>query len=648
MPIDSSTAFDTVVLFCRCSEGEFGPHWVQQGTAGPLNSRNTSYVRIPEGLNPTDPEVAEVISRVRAGTAHVYYNDVAVRDDSLVRADQAGSEYWQFHSRHPFWATDGYKLFDRLVTKTDLVESNTEGRSIEFEGGFVPQRQAAGSAMVGLSLADWVASREGNQVVFALAIPESEEIELADLATYAPTLAMRNWLNERRGYRLDTQVPPNRVRQDELPASLATVWPSGASTEINYTPDLDAVIDLELARNSLGLTAAPGTTHVIRVRIVFNVITTNTGAVTPDTDALNRLLQASTSSVPGSGMMIEPPHGNSEVKTAARRLAVGQSELVLDNGLITVVWTDPGGDVARVMPLSSDYGRTMDLAELPDRSRGNGKRLPFPDEYPRANAFHYHGSANIDLDFEDMFRLVGYPGADRFGAIHNRGTGKIFLNDWRPSFFLELLPGEVFSFRATVDREGDRELVGVEVPRRRLIWDASAYSGITRPYYNWSFGGYDFRLRPFFGSTVTPRYRDVDVFSFGTGTLVSGTTFNLAGWVATPEVWVVSTGGDIEISAQITLEITGSGALADGHSALLVRRRDANLQTFARTWHPPLTGVGTSRPYTLTFRDFAQPNDRYAVMLLYPQSSTVDLAAGLRVVGAQVSVTLVPHVQVAD
>ena len=63
---------------------------------------------------------------------------------------------------------------------------------------------------------------------------------------------MRNWLNERRGYRLDTQVPPNRVRQDELPASLATVWPSGASTEINYTPDLDAVIDLELARNSLG------------------------------------------------------------------------------------------------------------------------------------------------------------------------------------------------------------------------------------------------------------------------------------------------------------------------------------------------------------------------------------------------------------
>ena len=195
---------------------------------------------------------------------------------------------------------------------------------------------------------------------------------------------------------------------------------------------------------------------------MFNVITTNTGAVTPDTDALNRLLQASTSNVPGSGMMIEPPHGNSEVKTAARRLAVGQSELVLDNGLITVVWTDPGGDVARVMPLSSDYGRTMDLAELPDRSRGNGKRLPFPDEYPRANAFHYHGSSNIDLDFEDMFRLVGYPGADRFGAIHNRGTGKIFLNDWRPSFFLELLPGEVFSFRATVDREGDRELVGVE------------------------------------------------------------------------------------------------------------------------------------------------------------------------------------------
>ena len=219
------------------------------------------------------------------------------------------------------------------------------------------------------------------------------------------------------------------------------------------------------------------------------------------------------------------------------------------------------------MPLSSDYGRTMDITELPDRSRGNGKRLPFPDEFPRANAFHYHGSSNIDLDFEDMFRLVGYAGADRFGAIHNRGTGKIFLNDWRPSFFLELLPGEVFSFRATVDREGDRELVGVEVPRRRLIWDASAYTGITRPYYNWSFGGFDFRLRPFFGSNLAPRYRDADVFSFGTGTLAEGTVFNLANWVATPEVWIVSTGGDIEITAQITLEITGSGALADGHSA---------------------------------------------------------------------------------
>ena len=175
-PLLSSIRWSSSVVAARASSGPIGFSKVRRGHS---TTGNTSYAELPVVLNPTDPEVAEVISRVKAGTAHVYYHDVA-DIPTLVRADQAGSEYWQFHSRHPFWPTDGYKLVDRFVTRTDLVESNTEGRSIEFEGGFVPQRQAAGSAMVGLSLADWVASREGNQVVFALAIPESEEIELAD------------------------------------------------------------------------------------------------------------------------------------------------------------------------------------------------------------------------------------------------------------------------------------------------------------------------------------------------------------------------------------------------------------------------------------------------------------------------------------
>ena len=649
MPIGPSTNFNAVVLWCNCQRGTFGKHWVQIGQSSAADGSDTSLIHIPDVLNPTNAEIAEIISRVRAGTAKAYYYDGSVDPSVFAPVESAPQEFWQFHGRHPFWKNDGYKTRDRLVTKANLDESGGS-RHVEFEGGFVPARLPAQSTMIARGLGDWIVSMEGTRVVFTLPIPASEGITSANFGTYGPAMALRNWLNDRRGYRNDNEVPPNRVRQDELPASLATVWPAASTTEINYTPDLDSMIDLELRRNSFGATLAPGTTTWIRVRIQFNVVTTNTGAVTPDIDALNLLMQTQTAEIPGSGQMIEPPHGSVEVPSSARKLVVADSELELDNGLAVVKWKDPGSDVQRAIPLGGGFGRSIDYASLP--TQGTGRRMPRPEEFPRVNAVHYTGEGNANLYFESMALFVGFGGADREGVIHNRSSDGSTLSIHGPdgTLMMALKHNETFPFRAMMALDGTWELLGYDLPVRRLVYDSTPHYGIVEPPYRYDYDpSHPARIRPFSTwNRPQPLQHDADAFSFGTGTLALDTVLDATNWVFTRETFQANLPGDIRIRSEVTVQVTGSGSIGGGHSAVLLRKRGDTVAINDRDWQNQLTGVDMTREYTVFYDRAVEVNDQFLVALSYFTAGvSINFQTGLLVINVQREVELFPRIELS-
>ena len=646
MPITSTSVFNAVVLSCNCSNGEFGGHWVQQGTTGALT--DSSVQGLPIVLSPTDSEVAEVIARVKAGAAHVYYYDDSVTDGVWARADDAPFEFWQFHGRHPFWPTDGFKMLDRLATKGDLTEE-TNSRHFQFKGGFVPERVTVASATVSQDLSDWVVSLEGTRAVWTLSVPVSEEITTSLLATYAPAQALRNWLNDRRGMQTTGNPPPNDMeRQPELPASLASSW--GSTTMIiNQAAIGQAADNIEIERLNLGLFVAPGTSHIIRVRIEFGIDPAGSGG-TFDIDALNRLMQTQSVNIPGSGRTVEPQHGSTDVPSRARKLIVADAELELANGIAVVKWTDPGTDVKRTLPLGGGYGRSLDYSTLPNRS-GGGKRTPRPEEFPRADIIHYTGAGNASLYFESMPLFVGYSGADRRGVVHNRsaGGGVLSLYDPNLNIMMAIQPDESFSFRATMGLDGSSELVGYELPTRYQIVDYAPSVSPNNNYYSWSDDGSNYRVRPWVpvgAQAIAYERNDTDEFSTGSATITDGANL-ISGFVESNHVIKIAHDGDLELHQDIELEVLQSGTLTGGHSAVIVRKRGSSVTIVHRDSQPELTGVGVHRTYTNTLIEPCEAGDIYLLALLYPTAgTTVNWANGLRINDIRREIRVTPRITI--
>ena len=631
MALTPSSVFDTIVINCGCGSGNLTNAWAQVGATVAQNTSG-DFHNFGDIFDLNDPSVIEAIRRLKNGSARAYYKDDYSETESLFPVENPPHPFQQFTNDHPFWATDGYRLQDRFAAHGDY-KTGDGSRHFEFTGGFQPKPVPVTAETLNLSLSDWIFGRSGQLLTLSLNVPSSQEVVLADIATYGPTLAMRNWLQSKK------------LAGDDLPASLATTWP-GRTFRLDQDPDNSMTDYLDIRRSGFGTTAAQGTSnHIVLVRMTFFI---DNGTV--DVDALNNLLQTETVGIPGSGETVEPPFGDAQVTTSARKLSVGGTELELTDGLARIKWQDPGDSTPRVMPVSEDYGRTLDYNSLPDRTGGGGKRFPRPEEFPRANVIHFSSTANSNLYFEDLFDFVGYSGIHRDIEIHNRAPiAYLDIKTSDDTTRLRLQPDERCSFRATVSLDGSKELVGLDIPERWQILDGVG-GLMTQPYYTITFSGSTARYTPWiaFGNPLVTR-NDMDAFSRGSSMLTPGTALSAANFAETAEVIKVEFPGYLRIHMRLEAQIIGSGLLSAGHSATLYRKRGDSIRIVDSDRHQQFTGVNASRTYSVYYETENQAGDIYQIFLhtLHP-ATTVDIPNSLQVTNYRHEIVLEPDILVTD
>lgn len=115
--IDATSIFDTIVIRCDCVNGLlFNASVVQQtgldGDGIPSGDSSLTF-SVPSGLqnrgvfDHIDTQVAQVITRVRAGSARVYYFDVGSGTGFWSDQIPVGLEW--LRNLHPFHATDSWR-----------------------------------------------------------------------------------------------------------------------------------------------------------------------------------------------------------------------------------------------------------------------------------------------------------------------------------------------------------------------------------------------------------------------------------------------------------------------------------------------------------------------------------------------------------
>jgi len=616
-------SFDRVIIECSCSSQEaYAPghvvvydssimKWWDDDTAG-TQGQELPFPDGGGGYDLTNSEIMTVIAAVQSGAAEVYYVD----GRTPIAYDDLPEQFSTIHFAHPFHPSDGWKMFSRMATHGDLTET-TSRRHFTFRGGVVPGRTAPTDANIDQSLEDWYAFRNGPTLGLRLLIPEAEDLREADLTTYAPTKAMRDFLESIRAPESTTPLPP----------SIADAWPT---TPVLY-------FDLPIG---------PGNT-VFRARIPITIYSrTSTGALTGvwvvltidadavvDIDLVNGLLQRTVVSIPAAGVELENLWGDQNTRGYVRDLVFRGGRISMPNGMPLAHFRDPASALERTLPAASGYGRTTEWDQLPDYTTGI-KRIPYPEEMPFVNTIHADltADAELRLDFED--RVVGFAGVDRRIELHNRsdsGGGSVIIrNAPAPAEMLRLLPGEACSIIVSLSVLGTREWRIVDAPLRYLV-RGGAYFNLTTDPYDWDTGGVDFEFRPWFPDATRTLRRNVDEFVFGSESAHSANDELADGLSFSPHVAEIEHDGDFIFYQVTELEVRGNGVLKNGHASVLVRQRGSDVSVIGRTWQPDLTGVGFHRTYTTTFVDECQEGDRYVAGLLYPTSGTTVAFSNLRI-----------------
>ena len=166
--IDATSVFNVVELSCDCVNGFISDGYAKQQTGTPSSDPPEysgsifSIFAIPSSLpnrgvfDPDDAQVAEVITRMRAGTARVRYIDVS--GTSFWDENIPGGLEW-LRGLHPFHETDSWRIRGALFDHGDYEEdSDTQQPSIEFGGGIKTDDHNLPGTDITHSTADWFVS----------------------------------------------------------------------------------------------------------------------------------------------------------------------------------------------------------------------------------------------------------------------------------------------------------------------------------------------------------------------------------------------------------------------------------------------------------------------------------------------------------
>ena len=609
--IDSTTVFDRVRILYFSDEHAF---------AGSLyNGVDAVHVedlpRYP--WLTSNAEVAEVVSRVKAGTATVEYQTTA--GDFAYDAVPPQMSY--INESHPFHPNDSYKIADSLIKQGDLiVDSDTDQPTIQYEGGietgdFTPVTSFTQST------SDWFIS------------PLTSTRFQFDL----PMNAADGWTTSNLGNNPHIKAfiaTLRAIRQDGVAIPAAVDF--GTSLDLRDRtyritfPDA-SVVNFRIIQYNASYQGG----HLIELGYVAEVYTPSTAY---DTDALDAYLNTNERVITSTGTTVKSPIGTYTQPLKASEIDFGNgNKIAFENGS-RVTYVNKGAVVRRVAE-----GNDLILALSDLAVEGGFRTFPRPQDFPLHNTLHLSGlTADAVVRSRIPALMSGFVDNHRPFVVHNKDAAfRGILENHDGTNIVSLRPGERAEIFYTYADDGGGELIAVLPERFAIAALGEGGTLSTPPHYDFDATNW---ARPFVAPTLSQYERfDDDAFSIGTATWTAGASWSPANAAASQYTIEVLKAGEVRFQKGVDVSVQGSGELAgDMYIQLFILRSGAWLTTPAIHYNA-LTGTNTFRTFLFDHVYPAQAGDVLHPLLIFPKTSSLS-TNDVRVESHWMDLTLVSRV----
>lgn len=624
--IDDTTVFNLVSINVSLTEFSVGPIWLYHAAnldADPWDPSPTWVETVPyesrSGAPPdaSDPQVAEVIKRVKAGTARVYYSGpggVKWLEKDLPQ------QFQPFRFMHQLHQEEGYKAPGMIVEHGDTSRTaNGEVPVITFKGDIEPGLYEPETPTINYQLAE-LEVHPVNQSRFQLRLnvnPDDEMLD-SDLDDHPTIRALSRFFEA------------NRTTGIAIPTTglnLATAW---WDRRFILTMPNGTTLEFEVAT----ILTAFGAGEIIHAW-TLSILVSNSG--TYDAEQLEALFSSHTEDIVTQGISVKSHLGKHNNPLYGNEVDFGHNRKTgFEDGLPFDSIVDSGSTTIHKVAKLND--RVIRYTDLPTNNAGQ-RLTPRPNERPLANAIHVKGlSANALIRMQRPHLMAYFLNNRRPLAIHNRDPlYNLELLYWDSLNAVTLTPGQHGEFNFSYEDNGGGEVVGV-IPIRHHEANVGDLGRISGGYWRFDSGHW---CRPFNTPAVADfGYSDGDTFEIGTETHTNGQQLAATNsGLFVPQALKILKSGHMDFFQDLEVEIVAdtsgnesSGNVPEGHFTLLYLLRGTSFIELNRADHRVFSGHGNSRGYKWEAHTAVQLGDIIIPLFVYPTSTTMNISNYLSVV----------------
>lgn len=626
MAIDSTTVLTKLKLRCRCGQGTI--------SSSDLYNGDTQVAVINPPYDPADPTVAELVSRIKAGTLPLpTYEDID--SGAVIAYDDFPQHLWGIERLHPFHKDDRHLASASFVHHSDYAQDAATGHpTVTYDGTLAPGNVTPSGAFDQELSGFYAISTGANTFRVILEIDESENVPKGAADNYPPIKAFLARLEQWR------TVGPAVGTLGSNDGYQSAIGSTGGQVR-NFGIPQTTGQNVQVAFFGSGIIYSDDDTKILLISVDFIELAASDPHSAP---LLNTLFATTSQSIPSQAGAIKGAIGAVDKPVLHRKLVgPGGVETEWING-VQVHKGTLNGDAYAVLAGPS-RGLIVPYDRLP--------ASPSPRRYPvhplvREVHFGADETAAGDIQVPIPRDLLKYSLGVMYGSLHNRNASHpVTFRDFNGGELMSLGYDENLEFKVSFDGHGNGELLGVTVPERLQIFTTAEFGTLsTPPYYLVGSTLYG-RLAPVPSDDAFFLDMAADVFTVGTATATSGSAWNATNAAASRETLTCDRGGELHFIQTVDVEVQGEGSLPHDHYLQLFLKRGNTLTPWGVSYQQePLTGINTSRTLRWENLGLVQASDVIFPMIIFPTTSTLS-TNDIDIIGTHRSARLKPSINVA-
>ena len=473
----------------------------------------------------------------------------------------------------------------------------------------IRRRPAGDTYAYPLRDADWIVFRSGNDIVFRRNFNESDELSTGDINADYGNKAFLAWLETFRS----TGVAVGENIADDTHYN-------NRNYELDQSDEDGDTIGMTLSTKSVTTTNG----SITQIQLTFQRISFET--LEFNTSKIRKLMTTATGAIASEDDQEATERGSTDISHKVAWIEFPNDLVLRPKGnRLTVEHPDIG--VLALDGASVKSGKYASLQEY------NSNTQYMPNDGTSVIHFGHDESSDGNLRFRHLFEHLLTDGFDGRFRVHNiSDTYKCKVLNNTGGNLITLNPGQQCSFLVGFEEGGSGgEIIGYDVPNQNLIWSRGTALGTWSSGTSWTADSATWRSLPITANAVDridgdsmdvgtandPSSGTIGSVSVGDWDIKGSFRIKKPGWVNINNLFYKL--NIIDVSGQTLSGEFGNGSgpsiwASEGGTGALTR------QLFIG--QDPFGGIGATKTYSFSYREYHAANTRFVVLHRVPNSST--------------------------